>query len=231
MTDAFQNSQSQVILWLLEELDIEYNVNFFERITSGTQKNRAPPSLKETHPLGKSPQLITPEGRVIIERSAIAKYLINKYDTTGKFKINPTDSENDAIKEEELLSFGGNSLAPMIMIQMVFKYLTAGSPFFVRPLLGGIASMVNKAFLGKEIDSMMQWLEDGMKGKTYFMNTENPTLIDFMYMWYIDFALVISISDFSKYPNIKSWHDKCKDRDAWKRSLEKGNGYNMNIEM
>lgn len=215
----------------MEELGIDYNLNLFERQTSGASKNRAPESLKETHPLGKSPQLITSEGRVIIERSAIAKYLIEKYDTAGKFKLNSGDSENDAIREEELISFGGTSLAPILMIQMVFKFVRDGSPFFIRPLMGGISAMVNSAFLRKEADAMMKYLDRDIEGKNYFMNTENPTRVDFMMLWYVDLGIMAESSDLGTYPNLKSWFDRCKTRDAWKRSLEKGNGYQMDIKM
>ena len=219
-----------MILWLLEELGIDYNLNLFERKTSGAEKNRAPPELKETHPLGKSPQLITPEGRVIIERAAIAKYLIDKYDTAGRFKLNPDDKENDAIREEELISFGGTSLAPILMVQLVFSLVRDGSPFFIRPLVGSISTMVNKAFLSKEVDTMMSYLDDEMNGKSYFMKTENPTRVDFMMLWYHDFCAMAG-NNLSKYSNIKAFAERCKTRDAWKRSLEKGNGYDLNIKM
>ena len=218
-------------MWLLEELGVDYNLNLFERETSGANKNRAPESLKKTHPLGKSPQLLTPEGRVIIERAAIAKYLIEKYDTAGKFKLNSDDRENDVIREEELISFGGASLAPILMIQMVFKFVRDGSPFFVRPFVGSIGAMVNKAFLSKEADAMMKYLDNGMEGKTYFLNTQNPTRVDFLMLWYMDLGMIAESSDLSTYPNIKSWYDRCKARDAWKRSLEKGNGYEIDIKM
>lgn len=220
-----------MILWLLEELDIDYNLNLFERETSGANKNRAPASLKKSHPLGKSPQLITPEGRLLIERAAIAKYLIDKYDTIGKFKLNPDDPVNDAIREEELISFGGNSLSPILTVKMVFKFVTEGSPFFFRPIVGSISAMVNKAFLNQEIDNMMRYLDNDMKGKSYFMNTENPTRVDFMNLWFIDMCSLAGVNDLAKYSNLQAFSQRCKERDAWKRSLEKGNGYDMNITM
>jgi len=220
-----------MILWLLEELGIDYNLNLFERQTSGAGKNRAPESLKETHPLGKAPQLITPEGRVLIERSAIAKYLIEKYDTAGKFKLNPDNPENDVIREEELISFGGNSLSPILMIQMVFKFVRDGSPFFVRPIIGSISAMVNKAFLSNEADSMMRYLDDSLKGKNYFLSTDNPTRVDFLMLWYVDLTIMAESSDLNTYSNVKSWYDRCKGREAWKRSLQKGNGYDINLKI
>ena len=218
-------------MWLLEELDIDYNLNLFERETSGANKNRAPESLRKTHPLGKSPQLLTPEGRVVIERAAIAKYLLDKYDTAGKFKLNPNDQENDVVREEELISFGASSFSPILVTQMVFKFVRDGSPFFLRPIVGSISAMVNKAFLNKEADAMMKYLDDGLEGKQYFLNTENPTRVDFLTLWYMDLSKIAESSALGTYPNIKSWYDRCKARDAWKRSLEKGNGYEMDIKM
>ena len=228
---ASQNSQSQVTLWLLEELGIDYNLNLFERETSGPRKNRAPESLKDTHPLGKSPQLITPEGRVIIERTAIAKYLIDKYDTAGKFKLNIDDTENDAVREEELLSFGGSSLSTIMMVQLILKFIGDGSPFFIRPLFRSAFGMLNKAFTGPEIDQMMKYADSNLKGREYFMGTSNPTRVDFCFLWYIDLFKMAGNSDLSPYPDLKAWYDRCKARDAWKRSLEKGNGYDMNVEI
>lgn len=222
-----QHSQSQVILWLLEELGIDYNLNLFERQTSGPDKLRAPASLKETHPLGKSPQLLTPEGRVIIERAAIAKYLIEKYDTAGKFKLNPDDLDNDVVREEELMSFGGNSLNAILAIKMIFQFMQVGSPFFIRPLIGVIASGVDKGFLSKEIDSMLKYLDAGLKGKEFFLNTKNPTRVDFCTLWYMELATALGVDNWDSYPSLKSWYDRCKSREGWKRALEKGNGYDL----
>ena len=75
---------------------------------SGPTKGRAPVEFQKTHPLGKAPQLTTVDGRVITESSAIAQYLIGKYDTAGKFKGD--DHRNDWIRDEELCSLAGTSM-------------------------------------------------------------------------------------------------------------------------
>lgn len=223
-----QNSQSQVILWLLEELGIDYNLNLFERETSGPRKSRAPVSLKQTHPLGKSPQLITVEGRVITERSAIAKYLIEKYDTEERFRLNSTDSENDAIREDELISLGGTTLQQIFMIQTLFNLMKEASPFFVKPLIGMMATMVSKGWTGGEVDLLMVYVDEHLKGKEYFMGTANITRVDICWMWWADLGKMAG-NDLSKYSNFQRWVDRCKARPAWKRSLEKGNGYSTSM--
>ena len=107
--------------------------------------------------------------------------------------------------------------------------------------------MVNKAFLSKEgrvnpknphgddtntlaADVMMKYLDDGLKGKNYFLNTENPTRVDFLLLWYIDLGLMADSFNLNAYSNVKSWYDRCKARDGWKRSLEKGNGYQLDFK-
>lgn len=81
-----QNSRCQHILWLLEELRIPYNLLLYKRSESGPRKGRAPEDLQQIHPLGKAPQLDTGDDRLILETLVIAKYLIETYDTEGKFQ-------------------------------------------------------------------------------------------------------------------------------------------------
>src|SRR3954470_13950148 len=100
-----QNSQSQRILWLLEELEIPYNLSLHYRQKSGPRKGCAPPELAEIHPMGKAPQLVTADGRVIAESAAIAAYLIATYDTAKKFQGD--GGRNDWVRDESLTSFAG----------------------------------------------------------------------------------------------------------------------------
>ena len=101
----------------------------------------------------------------------------------------------------------------------------------MRPIMGVMSTMINKAFLNKEVEVMAKYIDDGLQGKSYFMGTENPTKVDFAMFWCFDFAMVAAIDSLEKYPNVKVSHERCYARDAWKRALERGNGYDMNIEM
>ena len=202
----------------MEELGIEYNLVNHLRV-----KDRAPPELKETHPLGKSPQLVTSDGRVIAESSAIAKYLIEKYDSQGNFK---GDAKNDSIRDEELSSLSGTSFNSNVLIEMLFKAMATRSPFFVRPLITGIHGMLSKAFLGPELKAQLTYLNDQLGEQDYYMG-HSPGRADFIISWTIDMASQQSIISLNDYPRIKAWNDRCKARDAWKRGIEKGNGYDL----
>ncbi|KAI1840675.1 hypothetical protein JX265_006114 [Neoarthrinium moseri] len=218
------NSQSQTILWLLEELGIEYDLKLFNRI-----EQRSPPELKETHPTGKSPQLMTPTGRVITERSAIALYLIETYDTSSKFKIPspPAQADDDFLKEDSLISFGNSTVMPLFMLRLVFMQLVKRTPFFLRWLVSTISSTLDKAFLSAEIELHLSYFDSLLEGREYVMGGAEPTRADFVNLWYFDWGAQGKYYEVPKYKNIDAWRQRCLSRPAWKRALEKGNGYDL----
>ena len=229
-----QNSQSQRIFWLIEELrlaslpdiKLEYNLVLHRRIESGPQKNRAPPELAEIHPLGKAPQLVTPEGRVIVESSAIAKYLIDTYDVSNKFKGKGPGM--DEIRDDMLTSFANASIAIPAMLDMFMEILVASSPFFIRPLFRATLGQVRRIYSGPELDKMFRFLNSELEGRDYFMGEELGRA-DFMLIWEIDFCTQRKQIDLSKpeYALVKAWHERIHSREGWKSAIEKGNGYNM----
>ncbi|KAJ8121715.1 hypothetical protein ONZ43_g1904 [Nemania bipapillata] len=223
------DSQSQTILWLLEELEIPYNLNLFEREKSGPNKNRAPQSLKETHPLGKSPQLITASGRVIIERSAITAYLIETYDSAGKFKVSGSDDDHDSLREQELVGFAEASFNGTVMTAMMLYYLKVLSPFFLRPLIAAVSAMIHLGYVDKEFDAQLKYMDGLLKDQEYFMSNGNPTRVDFMMIFFVQMVYHSEVVDIAPYPNVKAWHDRCVARPAWKRAMEKGNGYSLGL--
>ena len=87
-----ENSRSQRILWLLEELGVDYEIKLYKR---DAKTNLAPKELKAIHPLGKSP-LITDDGQVVAESAVIINYLINKYDADKKFSSSDEKSAQQA---------------------------------------------------------------------------------------------------------------------------------------
>jgi len=164
--------------------------------------------------------LETGEGRVIVERSAIAKYLIEKYDTAGKFK------GNDSIRDEELTSFAGASIGPVMMLEMIFDLVVDQSPFFVRWLFAGAQSGIRKVYTGPELDSMFKYLDSQLGEQDYFMG-ESPGRADFMVSWPVDFCVQKKYVDLSKYTTLSTWYERCHARAAWKESLNRGNGYKL----
>ncbi|KAI1777462.1 hypothetical protein F4818DRAFT_410496 [Hypoxylon cercidicola] len=224
-----QNSGSQQSLWLLEELGIEYDLVLHIRETG-----RAPAALKDTHPLGKAPQLVTSSGRVIAERSAIAFYLIETYDSEGRFKVPSPEldpdwnsNDNDKFREEQLFSLALTALNQFITMDITFGVFANHAPFLVRQLMQGLKWGFGKLYLDAEIDNCFKVLDAELEGREYFNGTKSPTRLDFVMQWYVDSAVQGVRLDLSLYPRVKEWFERCISRDAWKRAVKKGNGYDL----
>ncbi|TVY13396.1 Glutathione S-transferase 3 [Lachnellula arida] len=151
------NSQSQRMIWLLEELGIEYNLIKYNRIDG-----HAPPSLAKIHPLGKSPLLVTAAGRPVIETSAIISHLLSTYDRAGKF------ATADPLRDEMLSSFAGSSLGPVTGIELFLEILPAHSPWPVSSLLRTVHGMVRKNYTTAEFEKAMRFLDGELGEKEWF---------------------------------------------------------------
>ncbi|KAI0885844.1 uncharacterized protein GGS22DRAFT_188132 [Annulohypoxylon maeteangense] len=235
-----ENSQSHLTLWLLEELGIEYTLTKHARVNG-----RSPSALTAVNPVGKSPTLVTPSGRVLTERSAIALWLINAYDEGAKFRLpspNPAaggngngnvngGTEDDAVREEQLISFGGATLCPLLTVKLVLALLVKQAPFPIRPLPALVRYAVERVFLDAELAKLFGYLDAQLdvrgKEREWFLGTREPTRTDFSLMWYVDWAVQWKWIDLEKFPRLKAFHARCTARPAWQRALEKGNGYNV----
>ncbi len=174
--------------------------------------------------MGKSPQLVTAEGRVITESSTIAKYLIDTYDTGKKFQGD--GAKNDFLRDDELTSFSATNLNMHITMDLLFKAMAERAPFFIRPLVNLIHGGLKKAFLDAEFRAEFKYLDDQLGDQDYFMGT-SPGRADFMISWPIDLVTQQNSFDLSPYSKLTAWHQRCHAREAWKRSIEKGNGYTL----
>ncbi|EXJ80785.1 hypothetical protein A1O3_07069 [Capronia epimyces CBS 606.96] len=222
------NSQSQRILWLLEELEIPYNLSLHKRVESGPNKSRAPPELKQTHPLGKAPQLETGDGRVIVESVVIARYLIETYDKSGKFQGD--GAANDWIRDDELSNLASATISAPMSLELIFSLLTQSSPFFIRPLVSIIHKQLHKAFTGPELDMDLRYLSDQLGDQDYFMGS-SPGRADFIMSWPLDLCTQNGFINLQEYPKLEAWFRRCHERPAWKRSIEKGNGYSLVFQL
>ncbi|OAP60065.1 hypothetical protein AYL99_05067 [Fonsecaea erecta] len=216
------DSQSQRILWLLEELEIPYNLQLHTRV-----KGRAPPEMKKTHPLGKAPQLETGDGRVIVESLVIAKYLIETYDKTGKFKGDGV--KNDWIRDDQLSNLAAASIGPPMILEVIMTVAVRLTPFFVRPLVSVVHKQLRGGYSGPELDAFFKYLDDQLGDQDYFMGT-TPGRADFILSFPVDTCTAAGFIDIKKYPKVEKWHARCRERPAWKRCIEKGNGYDLTFK-
>jgi glutathione S-transferase len=205
------------MIWLLEELNVEYNLVLYKR----NEKHRAPPELLDVQQLGKSPVFVTAEGRAIIERSAIVAYIIKTYDDTG------AHAPEDWIKDEILNSFAGASLGPLTSIELLFDLAAKHTPWPLVYIARAFRKGIQKNFTTAEFKKSMTFLEDELGDNEWF-NGKEFGRADIMFTFPIDYIYMRKWMDLEKdHPRIAAWRRRVWERPAWKRGLEKGNGYDL----
>ena len=156
-----ENSRSQRILWLLEELEMPYRVRRYAR---EPRTMLAPAELKAVHPLGKSP-VIEDEGRVIAESGAIVEYLVEK---SGD-KLGPPANRDSVLLYRQFLHYAEGSMMPPLLMQLVFSRLPKNPmPFFARPIVRALADKVRRNYLGPQIRLHLDYVESELgRGSTF----------------------------------------------------------------
>lgn len=210
---------SQRVLWLLEELEVDYELKLHQRVA-----NRAPAELKESHPLGKAPQLVLADGRVLIESSCIAKYLIDTYDTESKFKGD--GAKNDALRDDMLSDLINASMSTNAVVGVLFLALAAKSPFFIRPLCNVMWKAMRSGYWDADVARQLEYISSQLERQNYLMGS-SPGRPDFLLTWVYDNLYQRGLVVQGTYPTLEAWRKRCEERPAWKRSLEKGNGYDV----
>jgi glutathione S-transferase len=159
-----------------------------------------------------------------VESVVIAKYLIQTYDKDHKFR--GSGGKNDWIREEELCHLAAASIGPIIVFETVMTMAARLTPFFVRPLVSLVHKQIATQWCYPDLDLMFTYLDGKLEGQDYFMGPE-PALPDFIISHVAHTTVDGGMINIKKYPRVEKWHLRCQERPAWKRSLEKGGGYDM----
>ncbi len=211
-----ENSRSQRILWLLEELEVPYDIKRYNR---NKKTMLAPEELRAIHPLGKSP-LLTDGERVIAESGAIITYLIDKYGE-GRFRPDPGTDARD--QYEYWMHYAEGSLMPLLLLRLMLNRIKDGPvPFFVKPLTKLIVNKVDGAFLGPQLKLHLTFINTEL-GKAEWLTGDHLTGADIQ----MSFPLEAGRTrlDFSPYPNVAAFVDRVHARPAYQRALAKGGPY------
>ncbi|KAK6505957.1 hypothetical protein TWF506_010884 [Arthrobotrys conoides] len=208
-------SRAQRIVWLLEELELEYEVKAYKR----REDKQAPVELKEFHPLGKAPVLII-DGRTLAESGFIVEYLVDKFGP--KLKPSEDDIEN-YLQYKHLLHYTEGSLQPYLLLALMASLIKAAPvPFFIKPITSRIADQLSKPFITPNLVSNFDYLESLLKGQPFFAGSELSGA-DILLSFPIESAAgrVGSWFNKEKYPNLFAWMDRIKERPAYKQAHDK----------
>lgn len=212
-----ENSRSQRILWMLEELGLDYEIKHYKR---DPETMLAPPALKEVHPLGKSP-VITDDGQVIAETGAIIEYLTEK-----ARKLAPEAGTPDYLRYRYWLHYGEGSAMSPLLLKLVFDVLpTKPMPFFVRPIAKGIAKGALKSFVMPQIENHLDYMEAELGKNPWFVG-DDITGADIMMSFPLE-AIASRAALGKKRKKLKAFLKRIHARPAYQRALERGGEYNI----
>ncbi|MES2196229.1 MAG: glutathione S-transferase [Pseudomonadota bacterium] len=200
------DSRSQRILWLLEELGTPYEIKHYQRDAT---TRLAPPELTAVHPLGKSP-VITDGGVTIAESGAIVDYLIRKYgQASGKPALMPAPASADYEAYNEWLHYAeGSAMLPLMLNLYVSRLKEAGAPLHPR--------------IDSELKNHLGYVDGALKGREFFVGN-SLTGADIQMSFVGEMAKVFD--KLAPFPNLAAWLTRMHARPAFQRSVEKGGAY------
>jgi glutathione S-transferase len=208
------NSRSQRVLWLLEELGLEYEVQRYQR---DPVTMLAPAALRAVHPLGKSP-VISDGGLTIAESGAIIEYLV---DHRGEGRFRPAPNTPERLRYTYWLHYAEGSAMLPLLLSLIFRRLPKGPmPFLVRPVVRSIAAKVGKSFVDPQIALHLNYMESEL-GKSQWFAGEQFTAADIQMSFPVEGAAARGGLDSSR-PKLSAFLERIHARPAYKRALEKG---------
>jgi glutathione S-transferase len=213
-----ENSRSQRVLWLLEELRLPYEVKRYAR---DAKTSLAPPELLTVHPLGKSP--VISDGKITLaETGAIVEYLV---DQAGG-ALRPVAGSAEHRRYTYWLHFAEGSAMPPLVMTLVFNRIkTAPMPFFARPIARAIADNVLDGFVRPNIARQLAFMEDELAQQAWFTGRAF-TAADVMMSFPLEAAASRGLLT-AAMPNLNGFLERIHERPAYRRALEHGGPYDL----
>lgn len=215
-----ENSRSQRVLWLLEELELPYEVVQYQRDPATML---APAELRRVHPLGKSPVVTTDDGLVLAESGAIVETLLERH---GQGRLAPAPGTQEAVRWRYFMHFAEGSAMPPLLLKLVFDRIErARMPFFARPIARSIANRARAAIVLPNIRQQLDFLEAELAGRDWFAG-DRFTAADIQMSFPLEAARARAGLDASR-PRLMAWLERIHARPAFKRALERGGPYKL----
>jgi glutathione S-transferase len=213
------NSRSQRVLWLLEELGLEYEVKRYER---DPKTMLAPALLRQIYPLGKSP-VITDGDLVLAESGAIVEYLVDRYE---EGRLAPPPGTPERLRYTYWLHYAEGSAMPPLLLKLVFDRLEQQPMLFlVRPIARAISGSVKSSFVAPQITQHLDYLEAEL-GKALWFVGDAFTAADIQMSFPLEAAAARAGLDGSR-PKLMAFLDRIHSRPAYQRALERGGLYEL----
>jgi glutathione S-transferase len=213
------SSRSQRILWLLEELSLDYEVKRYKR---DPQTMLAPASLRAVHPLGKSP-VVTDDNVTLAESGAIIEYLVERY---GQGKLSPLEGTPEHLRYRYWLHYAEGSLMPPLLLNLTFSQLVKRSVFLVRPIVWIISQSIKSSYITPQITLHLNYLESELANSDWFVGNDF-TAADIQMSFPLEVAAERASLDADR-PKLVDFLQRIRARPAYQRALERGSETSSN---
>ena len=215
-----ETSRSQRVLWLLEELDVPYDIKLYRR---DPKTRLAPPALKAIHPLGKSP-VITDGDETLAESGAILEYLAERYGAQAPAELaglQPASGTPEHLQSRFWMHYAEGSLMNWLVMKLVFVTIpTQPMPFFVRPIARQLCAKVQAQLIDPNLETALSFMEAHLARHAWFAG-EQISLADFQ----MSFAVVAALArgaEAARFPKLAAFKTRMEARPAYQRALARG---------
>lgn len=214
-----ENSRSQRILWLLEELGLPYEIRKYAR---DVKTSLAPPELLQLHPLGKSP-VITDGENTLAESGAIVEYLVDRYDDG---RLRPPQGSPQQLQYTYWLHYAEGTFMPLMIVSLIINRIeTSPMPFFVKPIAKGIAAKVRAGYLDPNVKRNLEFMETTLAASEWFCG-DAMTAADIQMSFAIE-ATAVRTSLQDEYPQLAGYLQRIQALPTYQAALQKGGPYEL----
>ena len=215
------NSRSQRILWLLEELGVDYTIKRYQR---DPKTMLAPPELLDVHPLGKSP-VIVDDATTVAESGAIIEYLIDRYD--HKTNLRPEPNTPDRLLYTYWLHYAEGSAMPPLLLKLVFDHIeSTPMPFFVKPIARAISQKAKSSFIMPQVDRHLDFMESQLANSEWFAGA-TFTAADIQMSFPLEAAAARGGLNKTTRPKLANFLKRIHARSAYQKALKSGGEYTL----
>ncbi|MFO0634780.1 MAG: glutathione S-transferase [Nannocystaceae bacterium] len=209
-----EKSRSHRVLWMLEELGVPYEIVRYAR---DPKTLLGPASLREIHPLGKSPT-VTDDGRVLAESGAILEHLVERY---GDGRFVPPAGSDDRVRHRYFMHYAEGSLMPYLLMKLVCaRVKSAPLPFFVKPIARRIADGVGATLVDPNLQRHVAFLDGELAKAPYFGGAELSAAD--VQMSYPVTALIDRAAGMGPLERLREHAARMRGRPAFQRALQRG---------
>ncbi|WP_437588905.1 glutathione S-transferase family protein [Sorangium sp. So ce1000] len=209
------NSRSLRVVWLLEELGVDYELKRYQR---DPETMLAPPELRAVHPLGRSP-IVVDGDLTLAESGAILEYLVDRY---GQGRFAPQAGSPERLRYTYWMHYAeGTAMPPMLLKLLVDRMENAPMPFAVRPLVGIVAERMREAYVTPQVATQLSFMEAELRKTSWFAGQEF-TAADVQMSVPVESARARCGLTAATHPRLAAWLERVHARPAYRRAIEKG---------